>query len=552
MGIRHFAYTAGPGIPPRAGVGLKADHYRVIIQTRPDIGFFEVHAENYMGEGGPPHRYLTAIRERYPLSLHGVGLSIGAARPLDREHLKRLKMLIERYEPGLFSEHLAWSSHGASYLDDLLPAPYTDETLACVCEHIDDVQTFLGRQMLLENPATYLTFAESTWSEVDFIGEVVRRTGCALLLDVNNVYVAATNHQWDPRAYIESCPLAHVRQIHLAGHATELDEKQRPLLIDTHDRRVDTIVWSLYRQAIELLGPVPTLIEWDANIPAWPALHAEAERAEAIMNSVREDAMPSLSVRLDDFGAALLDPDRAVPAGLVGPDGMTSARRFSVYRNNVVVGLTEALRVSFPCAAKLVGDGFFTAMARIFVAIQPPTSPILLHYGAEFPDFIESFAPAASLPYLADVARIERAATEAYHTRDETPLDPAALAAVPHEQSSSLRFRLHPSVRLLRSRFPAFTIWRMNTADGTPAPVDLAECQDTMVLRPDIEVDVRHVQPGSHDFVAALERGLTLAQATAKALSTDANFDLAKNLRELIQMGVFISFHLSCEESHHE
>src|SRR3546814_437013 len=184
-------------VPPRAGVGLKAEHYREIVETGPDIGFFEVHAENYMGAGGPPHRYLTTIRDRYPLSLHGVGLSIGANRPLDRAHLQRLKELITRYQPGLFSEHLAWSSHDTGFLNDLLPLPYTDETLAPVCDHIDEVQETLGRQMLLENPSTYLAFAESTWPEIDFIAEAVRRPGCALLLDVNNVHVASSNQQWD-------------------------------------------------------------------------------------------------------------------------------------------------------------------------------------------------------------------------------------------------------------------------------------------------------------------------------------------------------------------
>jgi hypothetical protein len=257
--------------------------------------------------------------------------------------------------------------------------------------------------------------------------------------------------------------------------------------------------------------------------------------------------MARLAERQQTFAAALLDPLQPLPEGLVGPDGEASARRFRVYRNNVYVGLIEALRAGFPCVAKLVGDEFFAAMASVFVAIQPPASPILLHYGAEFADFIESFAPAASLPYLADVARIERAATEVYHTRDEIPLAPAALAAIPHEQSPSLRLRLHPSVRLLRSRFPAFTIWRMNSAGGTPEPVDLSVSENTLVLRPDAEVDVRRVRPGSHDFVTALGRGLTLAEATANALATDTEFDLAENLRELIQIGAVAGFDFSDE-----
>jgi hypothetical protein len=270
-------------LPASAGVGFKAEHFSEIIESPQPLGFFEVHAENYMGAGGPPHRHLTAIRARYPLSLHGVGLSIGADRPLDRDHLLRLKHLNERYEPGLFSEHLAWSTHDTTFLNDLLPVPYTGETLARVSEHIDEVQETVGRQMLLENPSTYLTFEESTWSEVDFIAEVAKRTGCGLLFDVNNVHVSSTNQECDPVAYIDAYPLQHVREIHLGGHAPETDEAGRPLLIDTHDREVDEIVWGLFRHTVSLLGPVPTLVEWDADVPDWPTLQAEAERAEAVL-----------------------------------------------------------------------------------------------------------------------------------------------------------------------------------------------------------------------------------------------------------------------------
>jgi uncharacterized protein (UPF0276 family) len=278
-------------------VGLKAEHYRTIVETLPDVGFFEVHAENYMGAGGPPHRYLSAIREQYPLSLHGVGLSIGADRPLDNDHLRRLNELIQRYRPGLFSEHLAWSSHDTGFLNDLLPVPYTTETLTRVVEHIDQVQSALGQQMLLENPSTYLAFVESTYSEIDFIAEVVRRAGCGLLLDVNNVYVASTNQEWNPIAYIDAYPLAHVHEIHLAGYTREADDKGRPLLIDTHNRPVDKIVWELYAHAIALIGPVPTLIEWDADVPAWSTLKAEADRAEAIMLATKPEAVRHATAR---------------------------------------------------------------------------------------------------------------------------------------------------------------------------------------------------------------------------------------------------------------
>lgn len=270
-------------VPARAGVGLKHEHYSEIIDSAPDVGFFEVHAENYMGAGGPPHRYLTAIRDMYPLSLHGVGLSIGAARPLDKEHLGRLKALNERYQPGLFSEHLAWSTHDSAYYSDLLPLPYNSGTVSVVSEHIDEVQNTVGRQMLLENPTAYLAFPESTMSEIDFLKEIVQRTGCGLLLDVNNVHISAINQRFDPRDYIDAFPVEHVGEIHLAGYEAEQDDDGAPLLIDTHSRPVDAAVWHLYEHAIARIGPIPTLVEWDNDVPEWSVLYAETARAEAVL-----------------------------------------------------------------------------------------------------------------------------------------------------------------------------------------------------------------------------------------------------------------------------
>ena len=256
--------------------------------SAPDIGWFEIHAENYMGEGGPPHAYLTAVRERYPLSLHGVGLSIGGSGPLDKEHLGRLRALADRYEPALFSEHLAWSSHDTVYLNDLLPLPYTEETLELVCTHIDEVQETLQRQMLLENPSTYVAFAETSMSEVEFLREVVRRTGCGLLLDVNNVFVQATNHGFDAAAYIDSFPAEHVGEIHLGGHDEDEDDDGAALLIDDHGREVADPVWGLYARVLARTGPKPTLIEWDNDVPDWPTLFAEAKRADAVIAERRK------------------------------------------------------------------------------------------------------------------------------------------------------------------------------------------------------------------------------------------------------------------------
>jgi len=278
-----------PGLPARGGVGLKPEHFREILASAPDLGFFEVHAENYMVDGGPFHHYLGRIRDKYCLSIHGVGLSIGGESALDEEHLNRLARLLDRYQPESFSEHLAWASHGEVFLNDLLPVPYNAATLARVCAHVSRVQDRLKRRMLLENPATYVEFASSTLSETEFIAEVVKQTGCGLLLDVNNVYVACVNHHRDPHAYIGSLPLDAVGQIHLAGFARDTDAAGDPLLIDSHGSPVAQAVWDLYAFALERLGPIPTLIERDNDIPAFAVLLAEAQRAEAIMNRVTAD-----------------------------------------------------------------------------------------------------------------------------------------------------------------------------------------------------------------------------------------------------------------------
>lgn len=282
-----LAHPSGPAtsdpIPARAGVGLKSRHYRTILENRPDIGWFEVHPENYMGAGGPPHRYLNAIREHYPISLHGVGLSIGGEYPPDRDHLLRLKDLADRYQPALFSEHLAWSSHEVGYLDDLLPLPYTEATLARVAAHVDELQSTLGRQALIENPSTYVRFDYADMDEVEFLDQLARRTGCGLLLDVNNVHVQATNHGFSAAAYIDRFPVAHVGEIHLGGHAPACDDRGEPLLIDAHDRAVADPVWTIYAQTLACSGPVPTLIEWDNEVPEWPELFAEARQADALL-----------------------------------------------------------------------------------------------------------------------------------------------------------------------------------------------------------------------------------------------------------------------------
>ncbi|KQV66350.1 DUF692 domain-containing protein [Rhizobium sp. Root1220] len=283
LAVDTLRFPAHP-IAGLAGTSFKHEHFPAITADGSHRGFFEVHAENYMGAGGPPHRILEQIRRDNPVSLHGVCMSIGGPQPLDKAHLERFRSLVERYEPVLVSEHLAWSTHQATFLNDLLPLPYTRESLAKVCDHIDEVQATIGRPILLENPSTYVMFRESTMGETDFIRSIAKRTGCGLLLDVNNVFVSAINHGFSALDYLCDFPLAAVGEIHLAGHAEQSDDEGDLLLIDSHDGPVADAVWKLYDIVLARCGPIPTLIEWDSNIPDWPILRAEAMAAQAILD----------------------------------------------------------------------------------------------------------------------------------------------------------------------------------------------------------------------------------------------------------------------------
>lgn len=272
----------------RSGASFKPEHLAA-IQNDPDTDvFFEIHAENYMGAGGLPHAALTEIREHHPVSLHGVAMNIGAPQELDRTHLQRFAALVDRYQPYLVSEHLAWSTHDDIYFNDLLPVPYTDETLARIVSHISQVQDAIKRPILLENPSSYLQFANSTWAEADFLREISHCSGCSLLLDINNVFISATNCGTSAVQYLNDFPLHLIGEIHLAGHDAQHDDEGDVLLIDTHDREVSDPVWDLYRHVLARTGAIPTLVEWDADVPDWPRLKSEAMAARLIMDQAEK------------------------------------------------------------------------------------------------------------------------------------------------------------------------------------------------------------------------------------------------------------------------
>ena len=277
-------------LPDAPGVGYKPQHFAQLNADAGPVRWVEIHAENYMGGGGRPLAQLRHLSRQFSISVHGVGLSIGGEAPLDADHLARLRHLIDWLNPASFSEHLAWSTHDSHFLNDLLPLPYTDATLDRVTAHIDQVQQAVGRRMLLENPSSYLAFAESTWAEPDFLAALAQRTGCGLLLDVNNVFVSATNLGFSPQGYIDAFPLDLVGEIHLGGHDEDADDHGAPLLIDSHGRAVADPVWALLDHTLRQSGPKPLLIEWDNDVPDWPVLRSEADRAAAALSSISESA----------------------------------------------------------------------------------------------------------------------------------------------------------------------------------------------------------------------------------------------------------------------
>ncbi|NBB83118.1 MAG: DUF692 family protein [Alphaproteobacteria bacterium] len=273
-------------IPARAGIGLRHPHVPDVLSHPPAVGWIEVHSENYLSDGGARRAALERIRRDFPLSCHGVGLSLGSAEGLDRDHLRALRGLFDRFEPGLVSEHVAWSVQGGRYLNDLLPLPYTEEALAVLARNIETAQEAFGRQILVENPSSYVAFAQSTLPEWEFMAEVVRRTGCGLLLDVNNIHVSAVNHGFDAETYLDAVPLDAVQEIHVAGH-TMKRIGDATLLIDDHGSPVPEPVWQLLTGALDRLGPMPILVEWDTALPELPVLLAEAAKADRLNDAVR-------------------------------------------------------------------------------------------------------------------------------------------------------------------------------------------------------------------------------------------------------------------------
>jgi uncharacterized protein (UPF0276 family) len=540
-------------IVARTGIGLRAPHYRAFLERRPGVGWVEVHTENFLARAGRDWHVLRAVRRDYPVSLHGVGLGLGSVHGFSDDHLARVAALVRALEPVLVSEHLSWGALRDRQLNDLLPLQLDRAALDLVAARVGRVQDALGRRILVENVSTYVRFAGDLMSEAEFLAELTRRTGCGVLLDVNNLYVNERNHGEDPYAAIAALPPASVGEIHLGGHLVTAEG-----LIDHHGARVAPPVWDLYRAALARFGTVPTLVEWDTDLPGLDVLLDEAARADRIAGEVSQAdvraAASAVGAALDTstapadqdavqqaFGAALFDNAReAALAPLLKGDPRRFRRRFRIYRGNLDAHWQRALNAAYPVLRQLVGDDFFAGLAGVYGRAHPAVDPDLNRFGAALPDFLDGFAPAAGHPYLSDVARLEWCVHEAWYAAD-TDGAPPSLAGLAPAAFEAARAALHPSLRLHASGWATVALWRAHHAQPGCAP-DFPDVlrADThaLVLRPRFDVEVRSIGAPEHVALARLAHGDTFGAALDAAFALDEDFDVALYLRRWLDDGI--------------
>jgi uncharacterized protein len=531
---------------PHIGVGLRAPHYRQFLEQRPKVGWLEVHTENFLGQSGWDWHVLQELRRDYPFSLHGVGLGLGSARGFSAQHLARVRALVERVEPFLVSEHLCWGAVHDRQLNDLLPLALSHEAFELLCERVERVQDALRRPILLENVSTYLRYRDDAMSETQFMAALARRTGCALLLDVNNLYVNQCNHGEDALAALSDIAPGSVGEIHLAGHLVTPDA-----LVDHHGDVVADPVWALYEAALARLGSVPTLIEWDTNIPALEVLLGEADKAAAIaarfkpVQVARPAGAPapaaagaSLAAQQQAFSDALFDARAEAP--LLALCKESAAGRFALYRGNLTVTWDKVLSAAFPVVRELVGEEFFSALARAHGMATPSQDPDLNLFGATFAAFLDTFEHVAGYPYLPDMARLEWALHRSYYAPDSAALDAAALAALAPEQFEQLRVRLHPACTLAASRYAVAPLWLAHQDGGAHAfPESIDAPSFALVARPRFKPELAPLDAAGHAAVSALAAGATMGEALDAAFDIDEQFDVAARLQQWLALGVF-------------
>ncbi len=522
------------------GVGLRTSHYTAILNEWPRVDWFEAITENYLDSGGRPVHILEQVRQKYPIALHGVSLSIGSVDPLDQNYLKRLKILIHRINPAIVSDHLCWSDVQGEELHDLLPLPFTEEALKHIVRRIQQVQEFLSRKILLENVSSYVTYKHSAIPEWEFLTEIAKRSGCGILLDVNNVYVNAVNHRFDPRTYLRSVPREFVGQFHLAGH-TDMGE----YLFDTHSARVIDPVWKLYEEAVRLFGNVPTLIEWDEEIPEFPVLMDEVNRAREVFAGTTKAPHPTLSPRggareiREHFplplgegkgeGPSLIEIQTSMRDQIVSPSSNSSSRqvsewlnpqgsaqgieRLSVYAAGYIARTHDGLLEAFQAVCNLVGADYFHDLVKDYVRQYPSKTYNLSLIGKNLPEFLETSPLKQTFPFLPDLARLEWLIVESFHAFDEKPVDQSEFSKVPVEEWEAAKFKFQPSVRLFESNWQIADIWKARRKlEGTKLNIQKT-IQRVLIFRRDFQVQIETLEALQFSLYERLMKGETLGEA---------------------------------------
>ena len=517
----------------RAGLGIRPELFGPVVQHKPEFGFLEAHSENYFGTSIARAKLLE-LRQDYPISLHGVGLSLGRADALDLNHLKELKQLADEVEPFLVSDHLAWSAYAHQHVPDLLPLPLTEQALNIVCSHVEQMQDALGRQILVENPSNYLVFDQLQIPEPEFLNELSRRTGCLLLVDVNNIHVSATNVKRDAIAYIDALDSNAIGEYHLAGY-TEVDGDrggvEERVLIDTHNQTVYPPVWDLFEHTLKVHGARPSLIEWDSDFPEFDVLLGECAKADKMLGGIEASAEVTIDTRakpltvkskspivpqndglpLNNEQADFIEQLLALENNQLATAEAAYSHRFWIYQNNVFAALQEYLADVFPATKGVVGKDFFKQMAQVYIQKSPPKQGNIHSYGHHFADIVEYFEGLSDLVYLADLIRYEWALHSAYYAADEQPLD---VSNIDQNDLLSMPVSLSENLHLIESNYPVLSIHAQSLPDYEgDIGVSLDQSQDKiLVCRPGFEVITRLINGDQLELVKILQKSENLLQ----------------------------------------
>ncbi|WP_028100524.1 MNIO family bufferin maturase [Pseudoduganella violaceinigra] len=523
-----------------AGIGLRAPHYRQFLEQRPRAAWLEVHTENYLDQAGGDFHVLQELRRDYAISLHGVGLGLGSARGFSVDHLARVASLVRRIEPALVSEHLCWGAVFDRHLNDLLPLALNHAALDLLEERVGRMQETLGRSILLENVSSFVRFADDAMSEAEFLATLARRTGCGLLLDVNNLYVNQCNHEEDALAAINAIALGTVGEIHLAGHLVTPNA-----VVDHHGALVADPVWHLYEAALKRFGAVPTLIEWDTDIPPLEVLLGEAEKAAAIAATfpqakkvppgVRNDGghfvhdSKALAVQQQAFSDALFSPcaEAALP--------LKHSERFALYRGNLTSTWNKALAAAYPVIAQLLGAEFFAALAREYGRAHPSESGDLNRFGAHFEPFLRQFEHVQDLPYLPDMARLEWQLHRIHYAVQKDALQAQDIDPQTVEAQS---FAWQATAQLFESEWAVAPLWLAH--QGAPFPEKMNEPSRALLSRPQWTAQVTPLQAPDYIALKTLQEGKPLGAALDAAFALDEHFNVAASLQQWLQQQILI------------